>query len=421
MKLGVRFTWIGLLAALFLMLAACAPGVAPGPTPAAVGPPIKIASINSTTGVLAFSGYRGHHGATMAVEEINKAGGVLGRPLELTIMDDKTDPAEGVKLFREAVAAGAIASIGPFASAVAPAVSEAAKELKTPAFFPGAWSRFIIEEAGHRYTFRIATNDRVFAEATAEELAKKPFTRYCTIAWDFAYGRDITATTMAALKKKKPAVAVLPGCEFWVKFGDSEFTPYITAIMGKEPEVVMFGGLVAEGVRAFIKQANRFGLFAKAHAVHPSLGMPLNNWGMAKEDVIEGMLTGAGYPYPPVDTPVNKQFFDQFRSRFNDFPMETSVESYIAVKTLAKAIEKAGTVDKEKIIDALEGMTVELLTGPKVTIRPFDHQSTQGWWMGELTWNDQYGQPAMKKAHYVAGDPYLPSQEEIQRLRAAKK
>ncbi len=353
----------------------------------------------------------------MAVDEINKAGGVLGRPFALTIMDDKTDPQEGVKLFRAAVADGIVASIGPFASAVAPAVSQTALELKTPMFLPGAWSRFLTEEAGHRYSIRIATNDVVFANATAEEVSKQNYTRYCTIGFDFAYGRDITTNTMNALKKMKPGVSVLPGCEFWPKLGDTNLTSYITAMTSQKPDAVLFGGLVADGVTAFMKQSNQFGLFKTVAAIHPSLGMPLNNWALSKEDVFPGIITGAGYPYPPVNTPANKAFYDAFRARFNDFPMETSVESYYAVKTLAKAIQKAGTVDKEKIIDAVEGMTVELLTGPTVTIRPFDHQSTQGWWMGELTWDDQLGHAAMKNAHYVAGDPYLATQPEIQRLR----
>lgn len=413
---------------LILLVSGCAPTVATSPTPSkggppssAGGPPIKIVSLSSTTGSLSFAGSRSHQGATLAVEEVNRAGGVLGRPFELTVMDDKTDPQEGVKLFREAVANGIVASIGPFASAVAPAVSQTANELKTPVFLAGAWTRSFTEEFGHRYVFRIATNDRVFASATAEEVAKRPFTRYCTIGYDFAYGRDITANTMGALKKLKPEVSALQGCEFWPKLGDAEFTPYITAMMSQKPDAVLLGGLVAEGVTAFFKQANQFGLFKSVGAVHPSLGMPLNNWGLAKAEVIEGVVTGGGYPLPPVDTPANKLFYDQFRAKFNDFPMETAVESYYAVKTLAKAIQKAGAVDKEKIIDALEGMTVELLTGPTVTIRPFDHQSTQGWWMGELTWNDQLGHAAMKNARYVAADPYLPSQEEIQKLRTPAK
>jgi len=188
--------------------------------------------------------------------------------------------------------------------------------------------------------------------------------------------------------------------------------------MSQKPDAVLFGGLVAEGVTAFMKQAGQFGLFKTAGAVHPSLGMPLNNWGLTKADVIEGTVAGGGYPYPIIDTPANKQFYDQYRSRFpNDYPMETTVESYYAVKTLAKAIQKAGSVDKEKIVDALEGITVDLLTGPTVTIRPFDHQSDQGWWMGELTWNDQLGHAALKNARYVKADTYLPSQQEIQRLR----
>jgi branched-chain amino acid transport system substrate-binding protein len=352
------------------------------------------------------------------VEEINDKGGVLGRSLKLLLRDEKSSPEEGTKVFRELAAEGVLVVLGNVGSGTGSAVSPLARELKTPYFSGVGYSRFLTEEAGHRYFFRLITNDRVFGSAMAQTLAKLPLTKYCTIGNDFAYGRSITGGVMNRLKELKPEIEVLPGCEFWPAPGETDFTSYVTTIMAKKPDAVMFGGVVSVSSPAFIKQAKAFGVFDAMLGVHPSLGMTNNNWGLNKEDVPEGILVGADYPYPIIDTPVNRAFFGAYQKRWGKLPTETSAHAYTTIKLIAKAIEKAGKVDREALIDALEGMSIEHPSAGTITIRPFDHQSTQGWWMGYLTWDEEHSIPGMKDIWYLKGEPILPSEAEIQKLRA---
>jgi branched-chain amino acid transport system substrate-binding protein len=383
--------------------------------------PILIGDVTSMSGPFAVAGVPGRQGTILAVEEINQQGGVLGHPLKLLMRDDKSSPEEGAKAFRELVAEGALVVTGTAPSHVSAAINPLARELKVPFFTLLGYSRFLTEEAGHRYFFRLITNDRVFGHALADHLAKQPHTKYCTIGNDFAYGRDITKVLMTRLKELKPDVEVIPGCEFWVPPGTTDFTPTITAILAKRPQAVMFGGVVAVSSPAFVKQAKAFGLFNTALGIHPSLGMSANNIGLTrKDDVPDGILTGSDYPYPPIDNPANKAFFEAYRKRWNQFPFEMSMNAYTNVKLIVQAFKKAGKVDREALIDALQGMSIEHPTLGTITIRPFDHQSTAGWWIGYLVWDDTLKKPAMKDIRYERGDRYLPSKEEVEKLRTKK-
>ena len=359
----------------------------------------------------------GHKGAQLAIEQINAAGGVLGRPLQLLTNDDKSNPAEGAKLFREFASKNVLAIIGNSPSTIVFAANPLSLELKTPYVISMAYTSAFTEKLSHRYFFSTITSDRVFAYAITENLAKQPATRYCTIGNDFVYGRSITAAVMSRLKELKPSVQIIPGCEFWVPPGHLDFTPQITAILGQKPDALMFGGVVSVSSDAFVKQAKAFGLFGKMLGVHPSLGMPTNNRGLQKGDVPEGILTGSDYPYPPVDTQMNQAFFKAYKDRWNEPPYEISANSYTAIYLIAKTIEKAGKVDREALADALPGMTITHPTMGDISIRPMDHQSTSGWWLGSMTWDDKNNVVGLRDTKYMPGTAYLPTQEELRKIR----
>ncbi|MSQ18210.1 MAG: hypothetical protein EXR39_01305 [Betaproteobacteria bacterium] len=383
--------------------------------------PIIIGDISSMSGPLALAGVPGRQGMIMAVEEINKAGGILGRPIELLVRDDKSQPEEASKHFRELAAQGAQIILGSTGSGTSAAMSSLARELKIPFFTMVGYTRMLTEEAGHRYFFRLITNDRVFGNGMAETLSKLPHTRYCTIGNDYAYGRDITKVVMTRLKELKPDVEVLSGCEFWVPLGTTDFTPNMTAILSRRPQAVLFGGLVAASAPAFVKQGKVFGLFKTAMGVHPSIGMPINNAGFtSKDDIPDGIFTGTDYLYPPLDTPASKAIYDSYRKRWNQLPTEQSVHAHTNLRFIVKAFQKAGKIDREAMIDAAKGLSIDHPILGEITVREFDHQSNAGWWMGFLTWDETHKRAGMRDATLLKAEPYLPNKAEIERLRTKK-
>jgi len=158
----------------------------------------------------------------------------------------------------------------------------------------------------------------------------------------------------------------------------------------------------------FIKQANSFGLFSTIPAIHATLGWPGNTVGLEQADVPQNIVSSGDFPYPPpADRPEARAFIDGFKKRFGVLPLSEAANSYAAVKFVAAAFEKAGSFDREKFIDAGEGLTIDHPIGGKITIRAFDHQSTQGAMSEKLAWDeiDQHGRIRRRRA--CRRDSYL--------------
>jgi branched-chain amino acid transport system substrate-binding protein len=381
--------------------------------------PIKIGVITSRTGVFALYGTAGEQGVRLAAEEINKSGGILGKQIELLLADTNSKPEEAGRLFREQVAQGAFLMIGNVASAESAAASTLAKESRIPFFTVGGYGRFLTEDAGHRYFFRLAMNVRGFYTPLARELAKKPLRKYCTINNDYEFARDLNRSTLAVIQEGAPDVRVLDGCEFWVPLGTTDFASYITAIMSKGPEVVLFSGLVGPSARAFLAQAKSFGLFKTVLGAHASMGNPANATGVREKDIPENIFTAGDYPYPPVDTPSNMMFFKSYNQRWNALPMSESAAGYTTMKFIAKAIEKAGRLDREAFVTAAEGLDIESPAAGRITLRPFDHQSTHGVWTGNLAWDPKDDRAGMSNVAFIESSAFLPTEDAVGKLRAA--
>ena len=388
-------------------------------TPVRAADTLKIGVITSRSGVFALYGTAGEQGVIMAAEEINAAGGILGRKIELMTADTNSKPEEAGRLFREQAANGAVISIGNVGSGESAAASTLAKEDKLPFFTVGGYGRFLTEEAGHRYFFRLAMNVRGFYTPMARELAAKPYTKYCTINNDYEFARDVNKSTLAIIKEKKPNIEVLSGCEFWVPLGTTDFASYITAIMSKSPEVLLFSGLVGPSARAFLAQAKSFGLFRVVVGGHASMGNPANATGVRENDIPANIFTAGDYPYPPLNTPANMTFFNNFKKRWKTLPMSEAATGYTTMKFVAKAFEKAGKIDREAFVDAAEGLTIDDPVAGTMTIRPFDHQSTHGVWTGILAWDKADNRSGMKDIKFVAADAFLPTKEQVMAERAA--
>jgi len=387
----------------------------------ATAQPIKIGVISADSGAWALYGGAGKKGAVLAAEEINAHGGVLGRKLELITGDNKSRPDEASRLFRDMVAGGAEVVVGIVGTGEIQAASTLAREQKVPLLIAFGYGRFLTEEAGHRYFFRLMSNSRAYYGPMVDRIIQGGYTRYCTISNDFAFGRDLVANVMDDLKKRNPKGELLNGCEFWVPVNATDFTTYITAILAQKPQLLMFGGIVGNSLPAFMSQSSQFGLFKQIAGAHPSLGWPGNNAGVKEADIPKKtIISGSDYPYPPVDTPESKAFHSAYTKRWSEGPMSESAHAYATMYFIKAAFEKAGKVDREAFVDAAEGLGFVHPSLGKLTVRPFDHQSNAGVWVGYFGWAKDYNRPGMEDITYVPGDRYLPSEEEVKALRTKK-
>ncbi len=388
---------------------------------AALADALKIGVISAKSGVFAIFGASGEKGAILAADEINADGGILGQKIDLVLGDDKSKPEEASRIFREMVAGGAVVILGVIGTGETQAVSTLAREDKVPFFTGLGYGRFLTEEAGHRYFFRLISNSRAYYGPMVDRLLQEGYTQYCTINNEFAFSRDLNESVLGDLKRKNSKINVIDGCEFWVPLGATDFTTYLTVILSKHPQIVTFGGLVGPSVRAFVAQANQFGLFKTMVGAHPALGWPANNAGLRQLDIPpHTIITGGDYPYPPVDTEASSHFFNAYKDRWRENPMSEGAHAYATIYFMKKAFEEAGKVDREAFINAAEGLSFQHPSMGKLTVRAFDHQSNAGVWLGYLSWSEKYGRPSMDDVTYVPGDKYLPNSEEIDRIRSKK-
>src|SRR5690242_1741135 len=200
-------------------------------------------------------------GAELAVSEINAKGGVLGRKFELLARDSKANADEAVRLARELIIKNNVDFLsGTLTSAEAPAVSTIAKENKIVFIAPTSKSTILTgAQHLHPYVFRIASNTDGDGLAGATLMARwQEVKKVATIAPDYAYGRDSMAGFIASLKKLRPDIEIVD--QQWPKLGQADFTPFITAQMGKKPDAV-YCALFAGDFVTFTKQGTPLGYF----------------------------------------------------------------------------------------------------------------------------------------------------------------
>jgi branched-chain amino acid transport system substrate-binding protein len=385
--------------------------------------PIRIGEINSYSGVgAAFTApYRA--AVEMALEEINGRGGILGRKVEVLFRDDKLRPDEGIKHAQELVFQEKVDFLmGTFSSAVGLAVSDFALKQKKLFLAAEPLTEALTWQKGHRYVFRVRPHTWAQGRILAERAAKLPLVRWSNIGPDYEYGHKAWEGFWNRLKELRPGVA--EASSSFPKLGAGQYLDHVNKMLAASPDALytsLFGG----DWIAFVKQAAPFGLFSgdrKRFVVGILLGEPEYIDPLGK-DAPEGMLV-TGYPWYGIDTPAHRafverygQFVGQKHPALARYPYQGSLVGYVTMHAMAEAIRKAGTVDTEGVVTALEGLRVETPIG-SITFRASDHQSTMGAWVGTTRMDPQRNVGVMVNWEYVPGEAILPGDEEVKRLRS---
>ncbi|MBI4587390.1 MAG: ABC transporter substrate-binding protein [Candidatus Rokubacteria bacterium] len=381
---------------------------------------LRVGVANSYTGVAIPYTIPEKEAMLLAVEEINAAGGVLGRPLELAFRDDKLRPDLGLTNLQELVYQEKVELIlGPFSSGVSLAFADWAKQHKRLFIATIAATHRLTNEFWNPYVFRV--NQHVFftGRALARVAAKLPHKRYAVIGQDYEGGRVPWDAFLEVLKKEKPGVEVVS--QQFPKLGETDFTPYITATLAARPEAV-FVTLFGTGFQQFVLQAKPYGFFDKVQLIGPYSGRPDDHRGLGAE-APEGMLLN-GYPWSadiaPFSSPPHREFVDKIRKRTGNWPVWGSITGYIAVKAAAAGVTKAGTTDNEKVIKALEKLPIDTPLG-RMHFRDFDHQLTIPAWIGWSKVDPKIGEMTLTRIQEIPAEQGLQTKEEILEIRAKAK
>ena len=370
---------------------------------------IKIGEVQTYSKIESFTHpYR--NGWQLALEEINNAGGVMGKKLEVISRDDAGEPGTAVKVAEELVLKDKVVLImGSFLSNIGLAMTDFAKRNKVLYIAAEPLSDALVWAKGNRYTFRLRPSTYMQAAMLAEKAAKFPAKRWATIAPNYAYGKDAVASFKKVMKEKKPDVEFV--AEQWPALYKINAGAEIQALMAAKPEAV-YNVTFASDVAKFVREGKLRGFFDNVKVVSLLTGEP-EYLDPLKDEAPEGWLV-TGYPWYAIKTPAHTKFVEAYQKKFNDYPRTGSVVGYNTMYSVYYLLKKANTTDTEKMVDAMEGLTFDSIVGP-ITYRKIDHQSTMGAYVGYTALKD--GKGIMVDWQYEDGKDYLPSDAEVMKMR----
>ena len=313
----------------------------------------------------------------LAVEEMNAAGGILGKNVQILWRDSMSKADVTKNNVTELIEKDGVKMVfGGSSSGVAIAAAKVCQEKEVPFFGTLTYSTATTCEEGHRHTFRECYDAWMGAKAIASYL-KQNFAgkKYFYITADYTWGW----TTEAAVRKfsntkdksvHKGILTPFPGAT------NKDFKKALSFAKMVKPDVlvlVLFGNDMSTAIRI----ATTMGLKQDMQMVVPNLTLGMAEGGGPK--VMEGVIGALPWtwkvPYK-YNYPRGKEFVEKFAAKYGRYPSTSGASAYTILYEYKAAVERAGTFDSPAVIKALEGHEYTLLKDKQVW-RDFDHQSVQ--------------------------------------------
>lgn len=383
-SIGLMILLLITLASLFGCASSSAPAAAPTSAPAAAapaattasqpavaapttasaapsGPSIKIGFIGTFSGVVADVGTANLNGAKLSVEDVNKAGGIEGRPLELITYDDTNDPSTAVTRTQKAITSdGAQVIIGGTNAPTAMSIRTVSNQAKIVDVSPQAQNRELTD--GMPYLFRVGTVDLHNGRALVALMMKLGYTKPALISDNTAFGQSGDTSLQQALTEK--------GIK-WVtdqkhSVGAADMTAQVLAAKNAGGDVILCwsqgadAALIAKTKKQLGYDVPLMGLDSLMHAS----ALPIAG------DAYEGAIAVS---IADTSRPDVQAYFDRYQKTYGIPPatIYSPCQGYDAVQILAAGLRKIAPigdkVDQEKLKATLETTSYEGLTGPKGT------------------------------------------------------
>src|SRR4030081_2315646 len=331
---------------------------------------IKIGHLTPLTGFLGALGAYAQLGIRMAEEEINAAGGVMGRQLDITSEDSVNPATAATKAQRMLDQDGVAVLMGEINSASALTIMQVAERNKRLFMQIGARSDALRGKNCNKYTFHVDIPSTVMVNAVGKALVRDDMMKdkkFYTLTADYIFGHDLARAAKSFFDANG---GKLIGDEL-VATDVTDFSPYLLKIRQSKPDVVC-SNLAGNQVTNLIKQYAEFGL------PYPIVGFNLNTadaWAAG-----EGNLSGT-WPtvwHHDIDTPGSKKFVADFIAKHKKPPENHAWIEYVSLKMMAQAMNETKSTDTDKLIAYFEKETqFDVLKGRKAYFRSWDHQLIQ--------------------------------------------
>jgi branched-chain amino acid transport system substrate-binding protein len=306
---------------------------------------IKIGIAGPMTGDQSKMGMDFKNGVSLAVEEWNFKGGVLGKKIELAIGDDQHDPKQAVSVANKMMNEGVNGVVGHFNSSCSIPASDVYNRSGVPMISPGSTNPQLTEK-GFRGIFRVCGRDdqqgKVAAEFVTGQLKLK---RVAVVHDKTTYGQGLADEFKKALGDKVDVV-------FYggIVQGDRDFKGVLTTIKGKDPELVFFGGIYPEA-GLMVRQAKEIGLQAPFMSGDGSIDPKFIE--IAGTKSAEG--TYLTFSPDPQNIPTAKEFVEKYKTKYGELG-PYSIYAYDAANIMLTAIKEANSPEGKLIMDKLHSM-----------------------------------------------------------------
>jgi branched-chain amino acid transport system substrate-binding protein len=319
---------------------------APAEAPKAAADTIKVGFMGALTGDVAMFGKPTLEGMKMAAEEVNAAGGVLGKKIEIVEADNRGDKQEGASVAQKLISRdNVIAMVGDPTTGITKVVAPIAQKASVVLLSAGATGPGVVENGD--FIYRDTLLDSVAIPACIDFFAKDlGYKKVAVITSDNNdYSVGLSQTFRDAAKGKGITIVA----DEKVKDGDKDFSAQITNIKAKKPDVIFFSGYYTEGA-LIMKEARKQGLKANMFGGDGLFSPKLIELG---GDAVEGTMSALGFS-PEQASPVTAKFVEAFKKKFNGAePGLFDAQGYDAIMLLADAMKRSNSLDPKVFKDAL--------------------------------------------------------------------
>lgn len=347
--------------------------------------PIYIGFNDVRSGPFKSNGDKFLMGIEVAVKEINKTGGLLGRTVEVVVEDNQMKPEIAVQKLRKLIQSDKCEAVFQgSSSAVALSITQAIPRYKKIYVPVAAFAMDITGQHFNPYVFRTDANVAILTKTMAMYVGKqKALKKVYMVNMDYSFGQDVANYYEKFIKEIAPDTQIV-GKDFHPMF-NKDFGPYISKVKASGADYLLSGNWGTDLIQLLVQGR--------------SLGMNIPVAGILQADInalaaMPGEEAVGNYGVasfmPGLDTLDAKKLEDSFYEKSGGtWPVEQIWYGYKAVMFYAEAVKKAGSIDTDKIIKAFEGLKWNGPTGT-ATMRAQDHQIMQPMIVGQVVKKTKY-------------------------------
>ena len=347
--------------------------------PALAADPIKLGVVTPLSGTYSPIGQQVRWGIELATKEINAAGGIMGRQVQLLFEDEEANPAVAVQKAEKLYESQKVDFLtGTVNSGSTLAVGQTAERANKLIATTVSFADSITTDQCSPNVFRVNARAGQQSAALAAWVAKeKPKAKVFFLGPDYEMGRS----TVATFKRTIEGLGATATGEVFAPLDNKDYTQYFGHLRQARPEV-LYTSVAGNDTVRLLTQMQDFGLLGKLLVVGASGTVTSQNIA-AIGTAAEGFATGVGYS-TQIDNAANKKFVAAFKEANKAEPDLYGADSYGLVYFYKAAVEKAQSTETDKVRAAMRDLEWETPQGKKV-MRGGDHQAVQPMYVVRVT------------------------------------